>query len=993
MRICFFSRRYFPAISGMSVYAQNLLRELVALGHEVTMISQYRGDETGTRVYGGGPPPPVPGVRVIGLEALGEQEQPVANFERDIETMVQTAVAEHARAPFDLLHAQYGYPTGLAALETSKRLGLPNVVSIQGGDGHWVGVNCCETHREAMRVVLDHAGALLIGSRSFAEEVRENHGTPPGRFTVVPGAVDATRFRPREDWRTGEWIDPAQPTILYHGRVDRRKGALDLLDAFATLRRRGHALAQRTRLLYSGIGPDSAAVAERVQALGLDDAFTSLGYVDYADVPAVYRRADLVRLADLFRGIFQHDPGSDERGSAHRLVSRGRRGGLPARRRERPAGPARRHPLPGRRPGPPARRRPVAPPPGGMRVRGSASPVLLAGRGAADRRGVCAGPGNRARQRLDPARSAGPGLPLPRRAASALKPLPAMPTALFLSPHLDDVAFSCGGTLLRLTDDPRWRVALCTIFTASVPDPQGFALRCQTDKGIPAEVDYMALRRAEDAALRRFRQRRRCPAVGLSGGPAPRLRIPGGSVRGCPRRRRRLAASERGPDPSGRRASPRSGLRPAGSRQPCRPSANDPRRAGRLARRTRRLVSRHALRHPRTGCPARRFVAAGGRPFPLPGAAVVRRAGAQNRRVCALRLPDRFSVRRDRALREKLLAFHDAKRVRTPPTCLRRNLPRTPLRDLHPPRMNLSLAQAIDAYRAALPPGRLLEFALTPLDRLGVPVQALTLLPLDEASGSVLSWPLCEGIGYGETPEAARVGAYGELTEEVSSSAALTRLPRLTGSCREMLAQHGERGVVDPVTLCLEAGSPYTPDTVLEWVEGRRWSTDEPVLIPAEFVACAGMDVPPRPGVSRLVTPITNGHGAGTTLAMAQAHGLLELLQRDGNSVHYRALAGTTAIDLRTITDPAARALLDRYDAAGIEIIIKVAATDFGFVNLYVVGYDRSEASGGLPVMAAACGEAVHPLPEVALRKALLEFASSRARLALFHGPLDVVRR
>ncbi len=307
--------------------------------------------------------------------------------------------------------------------------------------------------------------------------------------------------------------------------------------------------------------------------------------------------------------------------------------------------------------------------------------------------------------------------------------------------------------------------------------------------------------------------------------------------------------------------------------------------------------------------------------------------------------------------------------------------------------MSVSYDQAIDAYRAALPPGQLLEFPLTPLDRLGVPVQALTLLPSQNANGTGPSWLLCEGIGYGETPEAARVGAYGELTEEVSSSAALVRLARLTGSRREMLAQRGERGVVDPVTLCLEAGSSYTPDTVLEWIECRRWSTDEPILLPAEFVACSGMDVPPRPGVSRLVTPITNGHGAGTTLAMAQAHGLLELLQRDGNSVHYRALAGTTAIDLSTITDPAARVLLDRYDAAGIEIIVKVAATDFGCVNLYVVGYDRSEESGGLPVMTAACGEAVHPSPEVALRKALLEFASSRARLALFHGPLEVVQQ
>ncbi len=72
-----------------------------------------------------------------------------------------------------------------------------------------------------------------------------------------------------------------------------------------------------------------------------------------------------------------------------------------------------------------------------------------------------------------------------------------MPTALFLSSHLDDVAFSCGGTLLRLRE-AGWDVPLCTVFTATVPDPQGFALRCQTDKGLAPDVDYMALRRVED---------------------------------------------------------------------------------------------------------------------------------------------------------------------------------------------------------------------------------------------------------------------------------------------------------------------------------------------------------------------------------------------------------------------------------------------------------------------------------------------------------------
>jgi LmbE family N-acetylglucosaminyl deacetylase len=73
-----------------------------------------------------------------------------------------------------------------------------------------------------------------------------------------------------------------------------------------------------------------------------------------------------------------------------------------------------------------------------------------------------------------------------------------MPTALFISPHLDDVAFSCGGTFAALAQ-AGWQCVLLTVFTRSVPDPTGFALACQTDKGFGPEVDYLAMRRQEDA--------------------------------------------------------------------------------------------------------------------------------------------------------------------------------------------------------------------------------------------------------------------------------------------------------------------------------------------------------------------------------------------------------------------------------------------------------------------------------------------------------------
>ena len=282
MRICFVSRRFFPAISGMSVYAANLLSVLVEAGHDVTMISQYRDDDFGKSVYGGGPPPDVPGVRVIGLQQSGEAA--TGDFERDINVLVQTIAAEHARDKFDILHAQYGYPTGWAVLLAAQRLGVPNVVSIQGGDGHWVG-SCCETHRLAMTRVLDHAGAVLIGCRSLAEEVSGRLGTDPSRFTIVPGAVDTVRFSPRRKSQDSD----LRPMLLYHGRVDRRKGVFDMIAALAALRDEG----LTWRLTISGIGPDLEGTVRQLDATGLTSLATMRGYVDYDQTPDTYTDADI----------------------------------------------------------------------------------------------------------------------------------------------------------------------------------------------------------------------------------------------------------------------------------------------------------------------------------------------------------------------------------------------------------------------------------------------------------------------------------------------------------------------------------------------------------------------------------------------------------------------------------------------------------------------------------------------------------------------------
>ena len=86
-----------------------------------------------------------------------------------------------------------------------------------------------------------------------------------------------------------------------------------------------------------------------------------------------------------------------------------------------------------------------------------------------------------------------------------------------ISPHLDDAAFSVGG-LLAARARAGDRVTIVTCFTGNVAQPTGFALACQLDKGLSAEVDYMALRRAEDVAA--------CAVIGAQAIHLPLLEAP-----------------------------------------------------------------------------------------------------------------------------------------------------------------------------------------------------------------------------------------------------------------------------------------------------------------------------------------------------------------------------------------------------------------------------------------------------------------------------------
>ena len=291
------------------------------------------------------------------------------------------------------------------------------------------------------------------------------------------------------------------------------------------------------------------------------------------------------------------------------------------------------------------------------------------------------------------------------------------------------------------------------------------------------------------------------------------------------------------------------------------------------------------------------------------------------------------------------------------------------------------LPDAALAYLDALPAGEVAAFPLTPLDRTGLPVWVVALFAEDPRLDGIMPY----GVGYGATDAQAVLGGLGEVAEMVQPTLTLAGAPLHRGSWTDLTRALGEDAVADPLTLGLPAGSPVGRDTPLAWTEARRARDGATVLAPVDLAAYSRRDLPP--GYTPFTTVISNGMGAGPDREWATGHGLLELLQRDGNGLVFRALDQGVALDLPGDLPAAVRAVLDAYAAAGVHVLPKFATDAFGLANVYCVGWDEAGREPAAPIMLTACGEACHPDRDAALQKALTEFAASRVRKAFAHGP------
>lgn len=295
-----------PLHSGYTFRSMNILKEQRALGWEtVHVTSPKQGvardieDVDGYRFQRSGP---------IGftkrLPVLGE----MALMARLHAAMTRIVDAEKP----DILHAHSPVLNALPAMSISRQYRLPLVYEVRAfwedaAVDHGTSKEGGPRYRATRAVetfALKHASHVTTICEGLKGDILKR-GVPESKVTVIPNAVDASKFTPvgPKDAELEEKLNlKAKKVIGFLGSFYAYEGLMLLVSAMPGILRR----MPDARLLLVGGGSQREALEARVEELGIGHAVIMTGRVPHAEIDRYYSLVDVLayprlhmRLTDL----------------------------------------------------------------------------------------------------------------------------------------------------------------------------------------------------------------------------------------------------------------------------------------------------------------------------------------------------------------------------------------------------------------------------------------------------------------------------------------------------------------------------------------------------------------------------------------------------------------------------------------------------------------------------------------------------------------------
>jgi phosphatidylinositol alpha-mannosyltransferase len=273
MKIALVSPYDFAHPGGVINHIRALDEEFTRMGHDVRIIapaSRKKVAALGGRFIQIGKPRSVPSSGSISRISLSLHLAP------DIKAVLK-------REQFDVVHLHEPFMPMLcsAVLRFSGGINIGTFHAYSGSPGYELG-------RPFTTILLKRRNRKLAGRIAISASAKAYASKyVAGEFTIIPNGVDLKRFHPGVKPMPG--YDDGKINILFVGRLEKRKGANYLLNAYTRLKKKH----PNIRLIIVGPGVNLRRRYElKVRLSRLKDVVFT-GGVSYENLPRYYQMADI----------------------------------------------------------------------------------------------------------------------------------------------------------------------------------------------------------------------------------------------------------------------------------------------------------------------------------------------------------------------------------------------------------------------------------------------------------------------------------------------------------------------------------------------------------------------------------------------------------------------------------------------------------------------------------------------------------------------------
>jgi len=294
-----------------AVYVHDINRHLVQRGHRVRVVTPGRPGLSARDTFDGVEvvrfPFELPSDLTYGrvaqskVTAWGKINRVLA-MTRYVAAQYRHSVAEARDLKAQVIHGHWAIPTGPALVACARRVRLPSVITLHGGD---VYVNEAQGYdfptrwyvKPVLRWTLRNATALSAISQDCKAHAL-NAGADERRIRVIMNGADLHRFSPG-DVPPGLASAHDEPMLFACRQLFPRKGIRYFIEAAARLSTRYPKL----KVVIAGDGLERAELEELALRLGIRDRTTFLGWVPNKQLPDYYRACSVSVVPSLEEGF------------------------------------------------------------------------------------------------------------------------------------------------------------------------------------------------------------------------------------------------------------------------------------------------------------------------------------------------------------------------------------------------------------------------------------------------------------------------------------------------------------------------------------------------------------------------------------------------------------------------------------------------------------------------------------------------------------------